>query len=117
MRRWRSLRAARRKACCVSGLPTDFSVAFLQEAISDFAAEHADVTMAIHCDLSRQVLDWLHADELDIALALLNRDKNPYLVRSWEERPIWAAAKDTDIHKRSRCRWSPIRKVANTAGA
>ena len=81
------------------GLPTDFSVAFLQEAISDFAAENADVTMEIHCDLSRQVLDWLHADELDIAVALLNRDKNPYLVRSWEERPIWAVAKDTNVHK------------------
>ncbi len=83
------------------GLPTDFSVAFLQEAISRFAGEHADVTMTIHCDVSRHVLDWLHADELDIAVALLNRDKNPYLVRSWEERPIWAVAADKQIHKSS----------------
>ena len=81
------------------GLPTDFSVAFLQEAISVFAAGHGEVTMAIHCGLSRQVLDWLHSDELDIALALLNRDKNPYLVRSWGERPIWAVAKGSNIHK------------------
>ncbi len=81
------------------GLPTDFSVAFLQEAISEFAANHGEVTMAIHCGLSRQVLDWLHGDELDIALALLNRDKNPYLVRSWGERPIWAVAKGSNIHK------------------
>ena len=29
------------------GLPTDFSVAFLQEAISAFANNHADVTMAM----------------------------------------------------------------------
>ena len=81
------------------GLPTDFSVAFLQEAISDFARDHGDVTMAIHCDVSRHVLDWLHGDELDIAIALLNREKNPYLVRSWEERPIWASARDSQVHK------------------
>ncbi len=81
------------------GLPTDFSVAFLQEAISDFARDQSKVTMSIHCDLSRQVLDWLHADELDIAVALLARDRNPYLVRSWEERPIWAVARDSQVHK------------------
>ncbi len=55
--------------------------------------------MTINCGLSRHVLDWLHADELDIALALLARDRNPYLVRSWEERPIWAAARDANVHK------------------
>ncbi len=81
------------------GLPTDFSVAFLQEAISDFARDQSQVTMTINCGLSRHVLDWLHADELDIALALLARDRNPYLVRSWEERPIWAAARDANVHK------------------
>ena len=39
------------------GLPTDFSVAFLQEAISDFARGQPEVTMSIACDLSRKVLD------------------------------------------------------------
>lgn len=81
------------------GLPTDFSVAFLQEAISGFAQSNTEVTLTVHCDLSRKVLDWLHGDELDIAVALLDRDKNPYLVRSWEERPIWAAARDSAVHK------------------
>lgn len=81
------------------GLPTDFSVAFLQEAISDFARDQSKVTMSIHCDLSRHVLNSLHADELDIAIAMVARDKNPYLVRSWEERPIWAVAKDSSVHK------------------
>ena len=79
------------------GLPTDFSVAFLQEAIADFAVEHAEVTMSITCDLSRKVMDFLHADELDIAIALLSHDKNPYLVRSWEERPIWAVGRKVPL--------------------
>jgi len=79
------------------GLPTDFSVAFLQEAIADFARAEAKVTMSIACDLSRKLLDLLHADELDIAIALLARDKNPYLVRSWEERPIWAVGREVAL--------------------
>lgn len=81
------------------GLPTDFSVAFLQEAIVGFAGEQARVTMSITCDLSRKLLDLLHADELDIAIALLSRERNPYLVRSWEERPVWAVARDFALNK------------------
>lgn len=83
------------------GLPTDFSVAFLQDALAEFAREQAKVTMSITCDLSRRILDLLHADELDIGLALLARDKNPYLVRSWEERPIWAVARELTLNRQS----------------
>lgn len=79
------------------GLPTDFSVAFLQEAIAGFMREHAKVTMSITCDLSRRLIGMLHADELDIAIALLAQDNNPYLVRSWEEAPIWAAAREASL--------------------
>ena len=82
------------------GLPTDFAVSFLQEAISDFAAANPKVALEVHCDLSRQLHEWLHANELDLAVALLTHDKNPYLVRSWQEQPIWAAAKAGDAHRR-----------------
>lgn len=81
------------------GLPTDFSVAFLQDSIVDFAGEQAKVVLSITCDLSRKLMDLLHADELDIVIALLSREKNPYLVRSWEERPIWAVARDFTLNK------------------
>jgi len=81
------------------GLPTDFSVAFLQEAIAGFVRENAQVTMSITCDLSRRLIDLLHADELDIAIALLSQDRNPYLVRSWEETPIWAVARDARVDR------------------
>lgn len=82
------------------GLPTDFAVAFLQEAISDFADRNQDVMVELTCDLSRRVLDMLHRDELDIAVGLLERDANPYLARAWEERPIWVAAAGKDVHLR-----------------
>jgi DNA-binding transcriptional LysR family regulator len=81
------------------GLPTDFSVAFLQEAIAGFVRENAQVTMSITCDLSRRLIDMLHADDLDIAIALLAQDKNPYLVRSWEETPIWAVAREAAVQR------------------
>jgi DNA-binding transcriptional LysR family regulator len=81
------------------GLPTDFSVAFLQEAIAGFVRENAQVTMSITCDLSRRLIDMLHADDLDIAIALLAQDKNPYLVRSWEETPIWAVAREATVQR------------------
>lgn len=82
------------------GLPTDFASAYLQDVISRYAQATPNVSIEVHCDLSRHVLHQLHANDLDIAVGILNRDNNPYLVRSWEERPIWACALDGDIHKR-----------------
>jgi DNA-binding transcriptional LysR family regulator len=82
------------------GLPTDFASAYLQDVISGFAAQTPNVSVEVHCDLSRHVLHGLHANDLDIVIGILNRDNNPYLVRSWEERPIWASAANADIHKR-----------------
>ena len=83
------------------GLPTDFAVAYLQEVISDFAAAVPAVEIEVHCELSRHVLARLHSDELDIAIGILNSDGNPYLVRSWEERPIWVAARNGEAHLRT----------------
>lgn len=83
------------------GLPTDFSVAFLQDSIVDFAGEQSKVVLSITCDLSRKLMDLLHADELDIVIALLSRERNPYLVRSWEERPIWAVARDVTLNRQA----------------
>ncbi|MCB1434219.1 MAG: LysR family transcriptional regulator, partial [Alphaproteobacteria bacterium] len=83
------------------GLPTDFAVAYLQEVISDFARAVPAVEIEVHCELSWQVLERLHSDEIDIAIGILNSDGNPYLVRSWEERPIWVAARNGEAHLRT----------------
>jgi DNA-binding transcriptional LysR family regulator len=82
------------------GLPTDFASSYLQEVISDFSKNMPNVAIELHCDLSRHVLSWLHANDLDIAIGILNRESNPYLVRSWEERPIWVSAADDETYKR-----------------
>lgn len=81
------------------GLPTDFAVAFLQETIADFARRNPFATLEITCDLSTKIREHLHRNELDIAVAILAPDSNPYLVRVWEEQPIWVATRADPIHE------------------
>jgi DNA-binding transcriptional LysR family regulator len=75
------------------GLPTDYAVAFLQRAMTDFAHLHPEVRLEIVCDLSRRLLDDLRKDELDIVIAMTCEGLRQYLAREWVERPCWAAAK------------------------
>lgn len=81
------------------GLPTDYAVSFLQNAVTGFVHGNQAVDLEIHCDVSRNLLEDLHADRLDVAVALITGTDDHYLVRAWEEQPIWACAKDSDIHK------------------
>jgi len=76
------------------GLPSDYAVAFLQGELTNFSRNFPEVSLEIHCDWSREILDQLHSDELDIAFAMTATKSVPYLSRAWVERPIWAAAKD-----------------------
>lgn len=81
------------------GLPTDYAVSFLQNAVTEFVHGNQAVEVEIHCDVSRNLLADLHADRIDLAVALITRAQDQYLVRAWEEQPIWVCALDTDIHK------------------
>ncbi|WP_258045538.1 LysR substrate-binding domain-containing protein [Mesorhizobium sp. NBSH29] len=74
------------------GLPSDYAVAFLQNALADFTRNHPEVNLEVHCDLSREILRRLRGDELDIIVAMMPAARMPYLSRSWIERPIWVAA-------------------------
>jgi DNA-binding transcriptional LysR family regulator len=74
------------------GLPSDYAVAFLQNALTDFTRNHPEVNLEVHCDLSREILRQLSADELDIIVAMMPTVRMPYLSRSWVEHPIWVAA-------------------------
>lgn len=74
------------------GLPTDYAVAFLQRAITNFSQVHPDVELEVHCDLSRELHQHLRADDLDVIIAMMPNTRMPYLSRAWGEQPIWAAA-------------------------
>ncbi len=80
------------------GLPTDFAVLNLQETVARFVFDHPDVDLEIRCGLSRELVEALHADEISLAVALIPEDKQQYLVRAWEERPIWVTAKSKRTH-------------------
>jgi DNA-binding transcriptional LysR family regulator len=74
------------------GLPNDYAVAFLQGVITEYTREHPEISLEIHCGWSADILDQLHGEELDLAVAMVNNERAQYLSRSWIERPIWAAA-------------------------
>jgi DNA-binding transcriptional LysR family regulator len=74
------------------GLPNDYAVAFLQGVITEYTRQHPDISLELYCGWSEEILEKLHADELDIVVAMANNEHTQYLSRSWIERPIWAAA-------------------------
>ena len=76
------------------GVPTDFSHAFLLEAISGFAARHPDVRVEIESMLSSDLREALAADRLNICVGIVPEDSAPYLVESLVVTPFWAV-KDT----------------------
>ncbi|MCW5712374.1 LysR substrate-binding domain-containing protein [Shinella sp.] len=76
------------------GLPNDYAVAFLQGVITEYTRQNPEISLELHCGWSAEILDRLRADELDIAIAMVNSETAQYLSRSWIERPVWAAVED-----------------------
>ncbi|MCD2184602.1 LysR substrate-binding domain-containing protein [Rhizobium sp. TRM96647] len=76
------------------GLPNDYAVAFLQGVITEYTRQNPEISLELHCGWSAEILDRLRADELDIAIAMVNGESTQYLSRSWVERPVWAAVED-----------------------
>jgi len=74
------------------GLPNDYAVSFLQGLITQYARQHSGISLEIYCGWSADILDRLGADELDLAIAMVNNERTQYLSRFWVEKPIWAAA-------------------------
>lgn len=72
------------------GVPTDFSHAFLLEAIAGFAARHPDVKIEIESLLSRDLRDSLANDRLDMTVAIVPEGDVPYLVETALIEPFWA---------------------------
>lgn len=81
----------------VIGLPTDYAVSYLQEAVSDFAKQHPETELEIYCDVSENLLKSLHADQANLVVALVADNQSHYLVNAWEERPVWAIGRKTSV--------------------
>jgi DNA-binding transcriptional LysR family regulator len=74
------------------GLPTDFSNTFLLAAITRFAATHPEVRVEVSSRLSRDLLQDLAADRVDMAVGIAPTPPEPYLVNQATITPIWAVA-------------------------
>ncbi len=74
------------------GIPTDFSTAFLQDAILQFAQNTPSTQLKIHCGLSANLLDELHKGEHDVIVALHSDEDNQYLSHQWVQQPIWVSS-------------------------
>ncbi|WDZ79400.1 LysR substrate-binding domain-containing protein (plasmid) [Ensifer adhaerens] len=79
------------------GLPNDYAVAFLQGVITEYTRQHPETSLELYCGWSAEILERLHADELDIVVAMANSEHTQYLSRSWIERPIWAGADNDSL--------------------
>ena len=93
------------------GLPTDYAVAFFQDVLTQFAKLHPEITFEIHCELSRDLLDGLERDALDVIIAMTSERAKRNLAREWVERPIWVTARKGSPHRQS-----PIPIVAHPEG-
>ena len=75
------------------GLPTDFAVSKLQTEVAQFIDDYPNVVVKIVCGLSRDLFESLHHGELDLIIGLCSAENQQYLVRVWEDQPIWASSK------------------------
>lgn len=81
------------------GLPVDYSMDFFQKAINKFTSEHPGVDLEVQCDWSPNLLKRLHADELDVVIAMSDVMPSPYVSLYWSERPMWVCSSDLKIDK------------------
>lgn len=78
------------------GLPLDYGVRLLQRNLTDLWQRNDGLALNIRCDLSQNLLDALLKDEIDMAVALYHGGDPQFLVRRWQEHPIWACAQHLD---------------------
>lgn len=76
------------------GLPIDYSFNYFQEIITAFSKANPELTLSIRCDWSRALLNDLHTDQLDFALAVTDTMPKPYVSLYWSERPVWVCSRD-----------------------
>ena len=93
------------------GLPTDYAVAFFQDVLTQFAKLHREIMFEIHCGLSRNLLDSLEQDALDVIIAMTSERTERNLAREWVERPMWVSSRKGSPHRQS-----PVPIVAHPEG-
>lgn len=74
------------------GLPVDYGVRMLQSCMTRIVQQNTSLKTEIRCDLSRNLIESLRKDELDIAVGLYPGGDQQFLYRNWLEQPVWVGA-------------------------
>lgn len=93
------------------GLPTDFSTAYLQDAILQFGQRTQGTQLKIHCGLSANLLQELHRGEHDVIVALYSDEDNQYLSHHWIQQPLWVCSDGFNLEEKQ-----PVPIVAHYEG-
>lgn len=78
------------------GLPVDYGVRRLQRGITDLQKQNSQLNITIRCDLSQNLLAALLQDEIDFAVAIYDGGDPQFLVRHWQEFPVWVGSPTLD---------------------
>ena len=76
------------------GLPLDYAVNLLQAKLTELIKNNPDLRIEIRCDLSRNLIELLRNNEIDIAVALFEGNDQQFLFQNWTEKPTWVGAKN-----------------------
>ena len=76
------------------GLPLDYAVNLLQTKLTELIKNNPDFSIEIRCDLSRNLIELLRKNEIDIAVALFEGNDQQFLFQNWTEKPTWVGAKN-----------------------
>ena len=76
------------------GLPLDYAVNLLQAKLTELIKNNPDFRIEIRCDLSRNLIELLRKNEIDIAVALFEGNDQQFLFQNWTEKPTWVGAKN-----------------------
>ena len=76
------------------GLPLDYAVNLLQAKLTELIKNNPDFSIEIRCDLSRNLIELLRKNEIDIAVALFEGNDQQFLFQNWTEKPTWVGAKN-----------------------
>lgn len=93
------------------GLPVDYSITYFQHIIARFSEANPNVVLETRCNRSKDLLNSLHMDELDLSIAITDSMPKPYAALHWSERPIWVCSHDFQFDADK-----PIKLIAHPEG-
>lgn len=76
------------------GLPLDYAVNLLQSKLTEIIKQNPNIQIELRCDLSKNLIELLQKNEIDIAVALFEGNDQQFLFQHWSENPTWVGASD-----------------------